>query len=123
MSIAGLMDHRAEVWRPTEKRGFAAEVVQTLEPIELPKSGRNCAVVPAPVGTMDVQDLGPGEAPRGRTQLYMAKALDVQERDVIRLVDGPEAPSRWRAVAVAKPRGHHYEVVVEPWVGTFPEAF
>lgn len=122
MSLRALFDHRVEVWRLAERRGFAAENVQTLEPVHRPETGWNCAFVPPPVGTFTMQDIGPGEAPRGRVQLLMSPVLDVVERDVLRFVAGPQSPSRWRVAApVVKPRGHHLEVVAEPWVGTFPD--
>lgn len=123
MSLDGLFDHRAEIWRPTEKRGFGAQVVQTLTSMARPVSGFNCAVVPPAgrTGGLKLQDPGPGELPSGRVDLYLSGALDVQPLDIVRLVAGPEAPSSWRVHSSARPRDHHVEAVVEPWVGDFPE--
>lgn len=120
MSIEGLFDHRAEVWRLEEKRGFAAQNVQTPVPVSLPLTGFNCAVVPPTRGVAE-QDFGPGETARGRARLYLGISLDLLERDLVRLVAGSEAPSSWRVVSLSRPRGHHIEAVVEPWAGEFPE--
>lgn len=118
MSIAGLFDHRAEVWRPVEARGFAAEVVQKLEAVHQPTTGTNCAFAVAKLRT---ENIGPGETPLGRVDLFMSIGLSVEERDVLRIVAGPEAPSRWVVVSAARPRNHHIEAVVEPWFGRFPD--
>lgn len=121
MSLAALFDHYAEVWRPVETTGPAREIVVSFDLVE--PATRNCAVVP-PVGKergVRTVDIGPGETTRGQTTFLMARDLDVQERDVIRLVSGPEATSTWRVGATARPRGHHVEAMVEPWVGILPE--
>lgn len=124
MSLGGLFDHRAEVWRPVERRGFGGHVKQTLEPVVVPTSGFNCAVVPPTgrTGGLRVDNIGPGETTRGRVDMYLARGTDVNERDVIRIVAGPEAVTTWRVEATSRPRGHHVEVVVEPWVGEIPAA-
>lgn len=119
VSLSGLFDHRAEIWALEEKRGFAAQNVQTPVPVLIPTTGFNCAVVP-PLRVAE-QNIGPGETPRGRTTLYLGRAIPVEERNLVRLMAGSEAPSAWRVVSKAAPRGHHIELVVEPWAGTFPE--
>lgn len=119
MSLRGLFNHRAEVWRPVESRGFAAEVRETLEPVSRPKSGFNMAIVPA-AGRMrglTTTDIGPGETSRGTVEVYLPKGMDVEDRDILNVVAGPEAPATYRVVAMCRPRGHHVEATVEPWVG------
>lgn len=123
MSITSLFDHRAECWRPVERRGFGAQVKPGFEAVERPASGLNCAIdgLVGRSGEVGVQDIGPGEARRGRTQAFLPAAFNVEERDILRLVAGPEAPSLWRVMGVARPRGHHTEADVEPWAGEIPE--
>lgn len=121
MSLQALFDHYAEVWRPIETTGPARDVVVTFEQVE--EATKNCHVVP-PVGgerSLRTVDIGPGETTRGQTTLLMARGLDIQARDVVRLIAGSEAPSKWRVGAVARPRGHHVEAMVEPWVGLLPD--
>lgn len=118
MSIERLFDSRAEVWRPDETVGVAREVVIELEQVDDPTRGSNCTFE---VPKMQLVDIGPGETTRGRVLLYMHRRLDVVERDVLRVISGPQAPSRWRVASVARPRDHHVEAMVEPWVGKFPD--
>jgi hypothetical protein len=113
MSIEGLFDHWAEVWRPLEARGPAGEVSLDWDRVHEP-TRTNCAVVPL---KGSVENIGPGETVRGREEVYLGIWVDVQERDVVRLTAGPEAGRTFRAVGVTRPRGHHVEAMVEPIVG------
>lgn len=119
MSIEHLFDHRAEVWYPSETRGPGGSVLQQRLPVEqVDESALNCALVPV---RLDVENIGPGETTRRRVEFYFAVATDILERDVIRLVEGPQAPSDWFVLSVAKVRGHHLEIGAEPWVGEIPD--
>ena len=118
MAIEDLFDHRAEVWRIVQVTGLARDVQQVPQRVHAPGSRANCAIVPPRVRT---DDIGPGETTRGRVEVYLDTGVDVVERDVIRIIAGPMVGRTYRAVSVARVRGHHAEVVVEPWVGELPE--
>jgi hypothetical protein len=126
MAIEDLFDHRVEVWRTVESTGAYNEVVDEWTLVE--EADRdNAAIVPAKMRLQD--EIGAGEHRGGRVDWYLAKWLDVQERDVLNVVAGPNAPSKWRVVSTTIPSGriavgvggHHIEPVVEPWKGELPE--
>lgn len=123
MAFIDLLDHRADVLRPTEEVGDMREVVIILVPVS---EGVRAAVVPERIR---LGDPGPGEKPTGRVEIYLEIAAVVTERDIVRLTSGANAPSDWRVVSHTVPSGrrrlgrggHHHEVVVEPWHDSLPE--
>lgn len=72
------------------------------------------------------QDHGPGEQQGAKRRWFLDRGIDIAERDVLEVVDGPEAPSLLRVESVTKPtqrgtRVHHIEVNVEVWEGSLEE--
>lgn len=125
MAIEQMMNHRARVWRPTQGRGSRAEIVRTFEVVTEPTS-LNCR--PAPLKWVQ-REMGPGEglAATEIRRWYMTRDADVAKQDVVELYDGPDAPQNVRVLDASFPSkpgaaGHHYMLVVEPYLGPLPEA-
>lgn len=76
-------------------------------------------------GTM--QDKGPGEQQAAKRLWFLDPTMDVQERDVLSVIAGPEAGLLVRAMSVVpvstRRTVHHLEVSTEPWVGELPEEY
>ena len=123
MSLAQLFDHGIRVWRSPELSaalvaGPLGEESRTYVLVTAAPAGFNACVnrPRAPVA-----DAGPGFAPIGTRIVYMTASADVQLRDLLELVTGPDAPE---VVEVdeppTRPRGHHLELSCIPWHGTLP---
>ena len=115
--IAHLCDSRGIVYRPTETRDELQDTVLVWTALTAP-AGLNCRANQKWSG--DLQDNGPGEQQGSLRQWFLVKDFDVQERDVIEVVSGPEAPLQLRVVSVTKLTSlkrldvvHHIEVNVE----------
>jgi len=119
MSIAHLCDHRAELYRATSTVDDLGDRVESWEKACTPH-GLNCRPNQAWSGSL--QDHGPGEQQRALRVWYLKEGFDVQERDVLKVVYGPEAPRLLRVESVSKPTAlraaHHIEVNVEIYHGS-----
>ena len=120
MSLANLFDHRVTVHRATVARDAYGDTVESWASSDAP-SRNNARPDQAWSGTL--QDQGAGEEQGAKRRWYLAKTLDVRERDVLVVTTGPEAPKQLRVVSVTKPttgRGivHHIEVNVESFAGS-----
>jgi hypothetical protein len=113
-----LFDHAIRVWRPVRSRGAHREQIQALEPVIEP-DGLN-ARVSSPTGLL--ADTGPGLTMVGERKVYMNTSLDVQKRDILELVSGPNAPATLEVDGPPhRPRGHHLELRCREWTGKLPE--
>jgi hypothetical protein len=114
--IERLQDHTVRVWRPVTVPDAIGADQRTYAPVGEPepaKVNRNVA----PTG-----DAGPGFAAIGRRRLYMKPGVDVEERDVLELVTGPDAPQTLEVdEPPTRPRGHHCQVDCILWRGQLPE--
>jgi hypothetical protein len=127
MTIRRLFNHTVRVYRdpaPEDARDALGFVSQSPLPVD--DSGvRNARPDQGWSGTL--QDHGPGEQQAGLRRWFLAASLDVRERDVLSVVEGPEAPLLLRVESVSKPanmtRHHHTEVNVSVWEeGELPDA-
>jgi hypothetical protein len=122
VTFAALMDHRGIVYRATETRDELADAVLVWDALPVP-AGLNCRPNQNWSGTL--QDRGPGEQQDALRQWFLVAGFDIQERDVLSVVDGPEAPVLLRILSVDHPTAgivlHHIEVNVEVWAGSVTE--
>lgn len=119
MPVENLVDSMVRVWRPTQPPtvGGLGEVIESYEVVHEPtvNNGR----MRSDGGRM--QDKGPGEQPVGQRKWYLTRVVSVRERDVLEVVTGPMASSRWRVEAPPDhPGANHFQCATEPFVGTLP---
>jgi hypothetical protein len=109
VSLADLYDTTIRVWRRTVTPGGGSlrEELVTYVAQTLPPAPNACVNRP----TAPIADKGPGYGPIGEQRVYMAAETDVEVRDVLELVAGPDAP---RLLEVdeppTRPRGHHVQL-------------
>lgn len=114
-SIARLFDHTLRVWRPAPSQddvGFEARTYSVVAAL------LGCALNRSDA---PVVDIGPGMLPVGSRRFYLEPDADVQARDVLELLSGPDAPGRWEInEPPTRPRGHHTQVDCIAWHGVLP---
>ena len=113
-SIAHLLDHTADVWRFPEILGVARQVVRIPE-IVYPALA--CAVNRK---ASKLETLQGALVPMGIRSVYFDIGITLEERDVISLTAGPEAPAQLEVESKAYPRGHHVEATVSEFHGKLP---
>jgi len=122
MGIASLCDHRGTVYRSTPARDELGDTVEVWSALAAP-DGKNCR--PNQNWSGGLQDHGPGEQQSAERQWFLVAEFDVQERDVLSIEDGPEAPKLLRILSVTKPTAplevHHIEVNVEVFNGSLTD--
>ena len=89
---AGRLRSRAIIRRPTEAR-------QPLGDVETTYPAVGMAWVDVRPPRRLVANYGAGEIPEGRMEAELRAHIDVRMRDVLEIVAGPEAGTRWRAVS------------------------
>jgi hypothetical protein len=116
VSVDSLCDHRAVVYRATTAQGRAGDIIESWAPLDAPAGLNARANLVWLAGHLE--NPGPGEVQAKRRQWFLLPSFDVRERDILRIVSGPEAPSVLRVLAVnrttAGPVFHHFEVEVDP---------
>ena len=121
MSFLTMLDHRAVIYRATPSRDRFGGILESWVALPSPK-GKNARPNQTLAGNLT--NPGPGEIQAANNQWFLHPDFDVRERDVLKVVSGPESPAHLRVVAVARPTNaqavHHLEVMVEPWVGPLP---
>lgn len=119
MSIRSLCDHRVIVYRATEGRDEFKDVTRAWAPLEAP-DGKNAR--PNQLWAGSQMDPGPGEVQGAMRGWFLVAEFDVQERDVLRVIAGPEAPALLMVESVTRPTDsmnvHHLEVNVRTWTGS-----
>ena len=120
MSIAGLWNHRAVLYRATVTRDAYGGTVETWVAQPVP-DGNNCRPNQAWSGSL--QDHGPGEQQGAMRQWFVSSGFGAAERDVLSVEEGAESPLLLRVESVTLPtrRGgaaHHAEVNVQVWTGS-----
>lgn len=115
--IDRMFDHEVRIWRPTvTKDDLGAESREYAAVAEHP-----CALKRP---TAPLADLGAGLAPTGRRRFYLRPDVDVQLRDIVEVVSGPDAAGEQATWEVdeppTKPRGHHTQVDAITWNGNLP---
>jgi hypothetical protein len=53
--------------------------------------------------------------------VFMDLGEDVQKRDIVELITGPNAPAKLEVISMDRPRGHHIELVCDEWEGKITE--
>jgi hypothetical protein len=115
--MAHLFDHIVRVWRQSTTLGELREEQRALVPRELATAPN--AAVRRPRSPLS--NPGPGLAPVGERIVYMAADADVQSRDVLELVEGPDAPGLLEVdEPPTHPRGHHTEIRCRIFNGVLP---
>jgi len=113
-TIAHLLDHICDVWRPAETLGVIREAIRNPDIVY---HALACAVnrKAARLGTAEG-----GLIPEGIRTVYFDRGITLEERDVISLTAGPEAPALLEVESRAYPRGHHVEATVSEFHGKLP---
>lgn len=88
---AGRLRSRAVIRRPTETRGPLGSVETTYPLVGM-------AWVDVRVPRRMIANYGAGELPAGTMEAELRAHIDLQMRDVLEIVAGPERGTRWRAV-------------------------
>lgn len=115
LSLTDFFDTTIRVHRRTVTRGALREEVVSYVPGPMP-AGPNAAVnrPTAPLG-----DKGPGLAPIGERRVYMAPGADVQARDILELIAGPDAPQNLEVdEPPTRPGNDHTQIRGRLWEGT-----
>jgi len=121
--IQHLCDHRVIVYRATVFRDEFGDVDEAWVALTAPV-GLNAR--PNQAWSGNLQDPGPGEQQRAMRQWFLVLGFDVQERDVVSVVSGPEVGQRLRVESVTRPTNplimHHLEISVTVWDGSLTES-
>lgn len=116
-AIDRLFDHTCRIWRSTSTKDDLGAESRTYAPI----AEAQCALKRP---TAPLADLGAGLAPTGRRRFYMRPDQDIQLRDVVEILSGPDAGGAQRTWEVDEPptipRGHHTQVDAFAWQGILP---
>lgn len=111
-SISRLFDHTVRVWRPS--RASDGLGVESRNYVLRSTLGAAVNRSTAPEGLV-----AGGLAPTGRRRMYFLPTVDIQPRDVLEIVSGPEAPGTWEVdEPPTRPRNHHTQVDSIDWHGT-----
>lgn len=104
--IESLFDHKATVRRATESEDELAEALSSYA-----DAGEiDLALVPPKTRP---REFAGAEVPAGEVEGYAAADANVQTGDVLNVTSGPEAPSSWRVLGVAHPRGRFAAMTLE----------
>jgi len=113
-SITGWFDSTIRIWRPSVTRSGPGIDTRNLSPI---------AVVGAVINrsrTPEAPQDG-GLARSGIIRWYGKANIDIQQRDVVQVLTGPDAGRTWEVnEQPVRPRGHHTQVDCVEWNGVLP---
>lgn len=127
MSLSSLFDHQVRIYRlptPLEARGTLGSTSKVALPVTSAPSRNNARADQRPQSG-DQTDLGAGEKMGTKRLWLLDKGLDVQKRDVLSVVAGPESGGLLyvedvRAATMGRTL-HHYEVTATVWKGELGE--
>lgn len=68
---------------------------------------------------LTLRSYGAGEVPSGTREIELGSYSSIDERCGLKVVDGPEAGTKWRAVSVDSSDPRKTLVRVEPYTGEF----
>lgn len=119
-SVDGWFDSRVRIWRPLTLQGTLGEEKRRYNLVATVGAAINRSRSP-------VAPASAGLAPTGILRLYFRPDTDVEPRDVLEVISGPDAGSlRSRTWEVNEypvhPRGHHTQVDCIEWHGTLQES-
>lgn len=113
-SVAGMLDCRIRIWRPTVSKDDIGVEDRTYTPV-----GEVDAYINRP--RQPLVNMGAGMAPTGGTRWYGLPSIDVQKRDVCEVVTGPETGKTFEVnEPPVRPKNHHVEVECHEWSGELP---
>ena len=114
MSFASLLDHTARIWRRSETLGTYQETV--------PGYALTYGSVPCTLRRKraTLSEAGPGTVDVGERTVYFKAAVVLEEKDLVELVAGPDAPDWLEVESSARPRGHHVEARCTEFHGVTP---
>lgn len=112
--ISHLYDHTVAQWRKVETLGEAGVTVKTFRLVDRFGCKMNRKQVLLAMG-------GPGIEDVGMRKVYTELGPDVNRRDLIELVTGPDAPALLEVENVTAPRGHHLEINCSEYKGPYPD--
>jgi hypothetical protein len=122
VTISRLWNHSVQVYRrlpAVEGRGFLTSTDKTAYPVGDAPSEHNAR--PDQTWGGALQDYGTGEQQGTMRRWFVAKDIDVRERDVLLVTAGDEAGQRLSVESVMKAADrttlHHIEVNVKVWQG------
>ena len=113
--IGHLLDHTCRIWRPSRSLGAARQevVCHAVAEASLPCAANRKRSVLA------LQQGGLGDS--GQRMVYLDLGANVEERDVVELLTGPNAPALLEVISKDTPRGHHIELTCDEWEGKITE--
>ena len=113
-SIAGMLDSRIRIWRPTSVDDAIGVEQRNYVPLATVGAFINRPVEP-------VAQVGGGLAPTGGVRWYGLPTIDVEPRDVCEVLTGPEAGKTFEVNAPpVRPKDHHTQVDCIEWNGDLP---
>lgn len=115
MSFSSLLDHTARIWRRTEALGTYR---QTTIAYDIVYPSLRCTLRRK---RAMLSDAGPGMVDVGERTVYFRPRVTLEERDLVELVTGPDAPDWLEVESRSKPRGHHVEARCTEFHGVGPE--
>lgn len=115
-TIDHLLDTTIQIWRPTVLSDSIG--VEERQYVALPDT------IDAVLNRAAMQEanIGAGLAPVGNLRWYGRPDIDVRKRDVVLIIDGPEAGKTFEVNAPpVRPKGHHTQVDCIEWNGILPD--
>jgi hypothetical protein len=123
MSLAKLWNHKVRLYRKPgllASRGTLGSTDKTPVAITGTPSAFNARPDQDWGGAL--ADRGAGEMQGTKRRWFLDKSVDVRERDILSVTDGPEAGLLLEVESVVKPTNprahHHTEVMVDAWTGS-----
>lgn len=114
-SITGMFDSTARIWRPVSEK----DVIGVEQPEYIVIGELGCAINRSRAPSVDI---GPGTTPVGSIRLYFVASANIEPRDVLEVLTGPDAGRTWEVnEPPVRPRGHHTQVDCIEWSGKLPE--
>lgn len=125
MSIQRLFNHKVRVYRKPELLASRGALGSTSKvPVAVGSAPTRFNARPDQDWTGMQQDKGPGEVQATKRRWFLDKKLDVRDRDILSVIDGPEAGLVLEVESTTKPANprnvHHIEVNVDVWKGVLP---
>lgn len=125
MSIERLFNHKVRVYRKPELLASRQALGSTSKvPVAVTSAPTRFNARPDQDWTGVQQDKGPGELQATKRRWFLDKGLDVRDRDILSVIEGPEAGVNLEVestVPTTNPRRvHHIEVNVDVWKGVLP---
>lgn len=117
-TIDRLLDHSVRIWRATVDQDKYGVETKEYELVATVSAALNRGVVP-------VAPSEGGLAPTGSIRMYLRPDADVQARDVIEVISGPDATARSQRTYEVdqppmRPKEHHTQLDCIAFNGTLP---